>query len=154
MVRDVEQFWRAHSPPDNSTPNPLTLASYAQSILRYIQRLRAAIANNPSLEGVILDAMRLGKQTEDAKWRFNRGDHVRRHVEIVTTNRASARKPRPRGNSANDDEIKATARRLRRATPYAPIPEQSTRWLADQIAIHLRIPFGTVRGRLTHLKIL
>jgi hypothetical protein len=153
MVRDAEQFWRAHAPPAGALPEPLTLAWYARNILDYIKRLREAIAANASIEGVVLDAIRLGKETEDAKWRFNRGDHVRRHVKIVTTNRVSARKPRPRGNSISDQEITATARRLRRTTLYAPTLEHSTRWLAGQVAQSLRIPLSTVRRRLTHLKI-
>jgi hypothetical protein len=152
-VREVEAHWRAWLPSAGVAVKPLSRAAYARDIIAHIERLRSAIARDPSLEAWVLAAMDVGKMTEDAKWRFNRGDHVRQRVKIIATNRASSRKPRPRGNSASDQEIEETARRLRRTTPYARNSEQSTRWLAGKIAKALRIPFGTVRRRLTHLEI-
>lgn len=142
--------------PPRALPKPLSLAWYAQKILACIRRLRAALASErppASLEAVVIDALRLGQYAEEAVWRFNRGDHIRQRVKVITRNRESARKRRPRGRSANDDSIEKTARRLRHTTPYASTKDHSTRWLAGEVARLLHISPSTARKRLTFLRI-
>ncbi len=167
-VRAIEAFWRSHAPTRKTAsgrvvalPEPLTLAAYARDILGCIARLRRALAHNASLEGVVLDAMRLGRKIEDARGRFNHGKSTRIGIERRLRKQASGKqsgKARRANNIDRDRIIAAVAHEIRCNVPYSV--EHSTRWLADRVAHRLQthegwlekgwraLSTGAIRGRL------
>jgi hypothetical protein len=152
MVQDAEQYWRAHDPPDVATSTPLTRPWYAERILPAIDRLRAAIARDASLERIVLDALRVGQLTEAAVWRFNHGKSARVGIKRRQRKRVAGLRSGETRRARNRPNIEVLAKKIRDTQPYSQ-SEYPTTLLAQNIGRKLRLPVETVRSALKTLKI-
>lgn len=75
-----------------SVDNPLSLATAAQWIRRYVAGLRRVLQNNPEHEWIVCTAVQLGYRIGDATWRSNRGPLTRTGLE--TRVRAAILRPK------------------------------------------------------------
>jgi hypothetical protein len=153
-IQPIEAFWQAHVPPrENARVAHQSLAWYAREITRCIRQVRAVLGRGlPSdVEAASIRALQLGWLHASACWRFNLGDQTRLGVKIRTTNRANAKKPRPRGRqdylTPRDQRVLDDAQRERRHHPHSRV--HSTRWLAGRIAQRQSCSASTVRRLLT-----
>lgn len=160
MVPDLDAldaFWRPHMPAAGASVTQQSFAWYAAQIRTASRRLRAT-QRQRDLEAVTYHALRIGFLQGTAFWRFNLGDHTRLGVKVQQKNRESARKPRPRGWSAENTEhrerIAAAARAKRALHPYSR--SHSTHWLAREVTQQLSYPLKrveSVRQQLIDLRI-
>ena len=74
----IENYWL--SQPDEKDPLPLSLGAYRRDILFRAKCLRRIVqkGSTENIESVILLALGLGRLIEDGRWRFSRGDDIRK----------------------------------------------------------------------------
>ena len=80
LIRPAERYWREQS--ERANAEPLSKAWYRADILRkidWVRRIvREGLSPSMSVENAIVWAIDLGVRVEDARWRFSRGDEVRK----------------------------------------------------------------------------
>ncbi len=86
-MKEIEDRWQAE--PQTHNPAPMSKAAYRSDILGRIKFLRRFVQKNAAdnLESIIVLAIELGRLIEDARWRFSRGDDVRKGQRARTAQR-------------------------------------------------------------------
>lgn len=121
LIEPIETYWRRVpiTELEQLQParlKPLSKAWYASQIIEKIDWLRRIVREGPTSrpESDIAVAIQLGMLIEDARWRFSRGEQVKKgvkvHVNARNANRASvavrADRARVEGRGS-DDELRA-----------------------------------------------
>jgi len=154
-AEQLKQHWepiaQAHPVTPGQRAHGFTPAAYAYRVLWYVEFLERVLRTRPEIEqGIIMQAVRLGYDWADARWRFNRGHLTRTGVRRRAIQRAGGqasgaiRQGRTRDRHQRITEL---AFEIRRSTPHDR--QHSTRWLAARISRKLKVPLGTVRDALT-----
>jgi hypothetical protein len=148
-VRAVERYWKAFAarhPRRAGTGNPLSRASYARQITWGLDLLRTNLQSDPTREGIITLALKVGSWITDAQWRFNRGPSTRVGIKRRKQSSKAGRKSGAVRRAKTDGPVALTANRIRRTHPYSR--EHSTRWLALKVATELKRKVETIRKAL------
>jgi len=154
-AEQLKQHWgpiaQAHPVTLRRRAHGFTQAAYAYRVLGYVKFLERVLRTRPEIEqGIIMQAVRLGYDWADARWRFNRGRLTRTGAQRVQGYADSGRKSGAARRDKTHPAIIDMAHELRRIHPYSR-RQYSTRWLASRIAKALKRPVGTVRAALrTH----
>lgn len=120
----IENYWL--SQPDEKDPLPLSLGAYRKDILFRVKCLRGIVqkGSTENIESVILLALELGRLIEDGRWRFSRGDDIRKARKMRADQRLAvlkaAREKREASARANAEfaaDVSAYRRKHPSATP-------------------------------------
>lgn len=153
MVAALEKQWLQYAPAAGAEPEPLSRGWYAKQILSSVARLRAIVAqgttSNP--EAWIILALRLGRLSEEAKWRFNLGGDIREGKKSHTRRRKAGQTTGPKTTAKaarNDVEIRKLARRWNSSDELQDQYPSASAYIRTK----MKLPHHTIRRRIKAIR--